>query len=261
MSTDRTAAEPGGDLPPTIALLWGLRESRRRGGGRPGLSLARIVAAAIELADAEGLPAVSMARVAERLGFTTMSLYRYVASKDELLLMMWDAAGGDPPDLPTGDDWRSRLERWSWEDRATLHRHPWMLQLPITGPPMGPRQLAWLDRALQTLESTPLDEGERLNAILLVTVYVLGQTRLAEEVRRGTQAAMDAAPGHELPTFTQMLDGLVDAEGYPALTRTMAAGAFDGSPDDDLDADFRYGLDRILDGIAARIESLGADPS
>ena len=255
MPTERTAAEVGNDLPPTIALLWGLREGRRRGGGKPGLSLARIVEAAIELADVEGLAAVSMARVAERLGFTTMSLYRYVASKDELLLLMWDAAGGDPPELPAGDGWRSRLERWSWEDRATLQRHPWMLQLPITGPPMGPRQLAWMDRALQALESTPLEEGEKVNAILLVTVYVLGQTRLAEEIRRGEQAARDAAPGLELPTFPQMLSGLVRADTYPALTRALASGVFD-DPDDDLDADFQYGLDRILDGIHARIESL-----
>ena len=83
-------------LPPRLQLLWGLQERPRRG-PKPGLSLERIVDAAIGLADAGGLAAVSMARVAAELGFTTMSLYRYVPTKDDLLELMVDAASGLPP--------------------------------------------------------------------------------------------------------------------------------------------------------------------
>ena len=82
-------------LPPGLDLLWGRRERGKRG-PRAGLSADAIVAAAVRVADAEGLEAVSMARVAKELGFTTMSLYRHVSGKDELLQMMWDASAQVP---------------------------------------------------------------------------------------------------------------------------------------------------------------------
>ena len=99
-------------LPPGLDLLWGRRERGKRG-PRPGLSADAIVEAAVRLADAEGLEAVSMARVAAELGFTTMSLYRHVASKDELLQLMWNASALGAENLVIeGDDWRSRLRTW-----------------------------------------------------------------------------------------------------------------------------------------------------
>ena len=97
-----------------------------------GLNVDRVVAAAIELADEDGLAAVSMARVAERLGFTTMSLYRHVASKEELVWRMLDIALGPAPEFAT-PDWRTGLERWAHEFRAVLLRHPWGIDIPITG--------------------------------------------------------------------------------------------------------------------------------
>src|SRR5699024_9645568 len=93
-------------LPSGLDLLWGRRERRRRG-RKPGLDLETIVSAAIAVADAEGLQAVSMARVAKDLGFTTMSLYRYVENKDELLQLMWNASAEGAPKI-TGADWRSK---------------------------------------------------------------------------------------------------------------------------------------------------------
>src|SRR5215469_9069686 len=96
-------------LPPGLDLLWGRRERGKRG-PRAGLSADAIVAAAIKVADAKGLEGVSMARVAEELGFTTMSLYRHVASKEELLQLMWNGAAlGAESLVIEGDDWRSRL--------------------------------------------------------------------------------------------------------------------------------------------------------
>src|ERR1700761_4683210 len=99
-------------LPPGLDLLWGRRERGRRG-PRPGLSADAIVDAAGRVADARGLEAVSMARVAAELGFTTMSLYRYVASKDELLQLMFNASAFGAESLVIeGDNWRSRLRAW-----------------------------------------------------------------------------------------------------------------------------------------------------
>src|ERR1700733_7614696 len=104
---------PPAPLPPGLDLLWG-RRGRGQRGPKPGLSVDAIVAAAIRIADAEGLEAVSMAHVADQLGFTTMSLYRHVASKEELLQLMWNgsAQGAEAMVLP-GEDWRSRWRMWA----------------------------------------------------------------------------------------------------------------------------------------------------
>jgi AcrR family transcriptional regulator len=131
-------------LPPVIEALWGLRGPSRRGGPKPALSLERIVAAAVELADAGGLAALSMGRLAEKLGFTTMSLYRYVASKDDLLVLLLDAAWELPPEPPSGE-WREQCTVWARALRDSYRAHPWALELPVSGLPAGPNQLTWFD--------------------------------------------------------------------------------------------------------------------
>ena len=125
-------------LPPSIELLWGLREAGSRG-PRRGLSLARIVEAGISVAQTEGVAALSMARIAKELGVGTMSLYRYVESKDELLQTMVDTALGTPPAPGAGEDWRAGLMRWAVGVRAAYHGHPWTLRVPISGPATWPQ--------------------------------------------------------------------------------------------------------------------------
>src|ERR1700742_1418044 len=123
-------------LPPGLDLLWG-RRARGKRGPRPGLSPDAIVEAAMRLADAEGLEAVSMARVAAELGFTTMSLYRHVASKEELLQLMFDASATGAEGLVLeGDTWRERMRHWAVTQRDMLDRHPWVTELPMALPPL-----------------------------------------------------------------------------------------------------------------------------
>src|SRR5580658_2476952 len=120
-------------LPDSIAAAWGVRERSHRG-PKPTLSLERIVAAAVRVADADGLDAVSMGRVAAELGAAAMSLYRHVSAKEELLSLMVDAAWGDSPDpLADGEGWRSGLCRWAWAMRASIKRHPWAIRIPLDG--------------------------------------------------------------------------------------------------------------------------------
>ncbi len=243
-----TAEEP--DLPRGIALAWGVAASPQRGPKRE-MSVERIVDAAVELADAEGLGAVSMAAVAARLGFTPMSLYRYVTAKDDLLLLMQEAATGLPPEEfrePVG--WREKLEVLFRAQVQIYVQHPWVLSLPIQGSPATPNSSAWVDAALEALEDTPLSADERIGVMLLVS----GQSRfygmvLAGYAERARSTGLDdaAISAQEAALF----DTLVSAEEYPALRRAIDAGVFTSPADP-----FQFGLDRSLEGVAAYIAAL-----
>ncbi len=238
----------GAELPRSLRLLWGHEEPQRRG-PKPGLSLQSIAAAAIKLADAEGLDAVSMSRVAGQLGVTTMALYRYVSSKDDLVALMLDVASGKP-DLPVKaeEGWRARLERWSWKYLAALRRHPWITRIPISGPPITPNQVAWMEAALAALSATPLTEAEQLSVLLMVSNYVRGVGQLAADL---AQAERDAGPAQPsvMGRYGRMLAQLIDAESFPTLCSFLRSGVFD-QPDDDLDVEFNFGLQILLDGVA-----------
>jgi AcrR family transcriptional regulator len=257
-------------LPPGLDLLWGRRERGKRG-PRPGLSADAIVEAAVRLADREGLEAVSMARVAAELKFTTMSLYRYVASKDELLQLMFNASAlGAESLVLEGDDWRSRLRSWSIIQRDMLDRHPWITQLPMAAPPVSPNSLHFVERALEALDGTGLAESQKIRAIGLISSYTLSEAKMANDAARAVAAlakaaqaeqaqpeAADGQPGGDggqAPPFTfeELLRELVDEQTYPHLYRL----AWDSSPADSLSEreEFLSGLDLILDGVQASID-------
>ena len=242
---------PKADLPRSLQVLWG-RTDRRRGAARQALSLERIVAAAIEVADAEGLAGLSMARVAEKLGCATMSLYRHVPSKDDLQVFMMDAAPGAPPDLTEAEgDWRRGLERWAHELRAVYLRHPWVLQIAGSSPPLEPGQLAWLDRGLATLRATRLRPAEKLSVIMLVLYYVRGEAQLAAARAHGGPPER-ASDREVLAHYGRTMAQLIDPERLPALAEAIAVGVFDPSRDDSGAGEhFAFGLARLLDGVAA----------
>jgi len=237
------------DLPPTVALLWGLRETARRG-RKPSLTVADITRAALDLADAEGLGAVSMAKVAERLGNSTMALYRYVNSKDELLLLMSDAAIGPAPDLPDGVGWRKALGLWSAAVLAVFRAHPWAVQIPISGPPVGPNNLSWFDRALGALSDTGLSEPDKVGVVMGLLTYVHGELRMSIDLTAGYEDDPDAF-GRQ---YGSALATVVDPERLPALTKVIRAGVFDGDLPYDEDVEGVFGLTLYLDGVAAFIE-------
>jgi AcrR family transcriptional regulator len=234
----------GSPIPPSIELAWGLRDPGARGPKR-GLTLARIVEAGIEIARAEGLDALSMARVANELGVGTMSLYRYVAAKDELLTLMVDTALG-APDKPPGVDenWRTGLAWWATAVREAYRLHPWSLKVPITAPPLGPNNVAWLEAALESLASTRLSEQQKLSVVLLVSGFVRNEATLTADIA--------AAAGEQvMPGYGAVLAQLIAAGDFPALYRAIGSGALDD--DDDLDSEFAFGLERILDGVEVLI--------
>ena len=230
-----------GDLPRGVALAWGVAANPQRGPKRE-LNLEGIVDAAVRIADADGLGAVSMASVAAALGFTTMSLYRYVSAKDDLILLMQEAGIGLPPlSIGEADTWRERLTRWYRAVLAVFDEHPWLLDIPIVGEPNTPNNLAWLDAGLGALADTTLPPAARVSAMLMLS----GQSRWEGQILRN-----QAADG--LPAET--LAELITAEQFPNLAPAIAAGAFTGG---EAEA-FEFGLLRILDGLELHMTELAA---
>ncbi|VTR76486.1 TetR/AcrR family transcriptional regulator [Cellulomonas hominis] len=279
----RAVEEPGPDappdLPPGLALLWRPAPVGRRG-PRPGLTLAGIAQAAVALADAEGLGAVSMARVAERVGVTTMALYRYVSSKDDLLALMMETALGeavdaaeraasDLPAAPGVPAWRTALERWCHDQLALAQVHPWSVQAPVTASLPGPARVAFLERGLRALEGTPLTWAERTAVVGHLSLHVLSESQVVAArttAERAARAAAEAADGDPAPRadeathpalldYATVLRAVVDPERHPVLSEAVAAGAFDDTSDEPGEGDDPdLALRMMLDGVAALVE-------
>jgi AcrR family transcriptional regulator len=245
----RDEEEDATGLPASIEAAWGVRRAPTRGPKR-GLRLPAIVEAGIEVARRDGLEAVSMARVAGELGVATMSLYRYVAAKDELLTLMVDAALGPPPPRPSDESWREGLERWAWGVLARYREHPWVLRIPIREPPKTPNQIAWLEDGLRSLADTGLAEQEKASVVLLLSGFVLNDATLAANFEEAARSSERPDP---MAGYGGLLARLTDPERFPALHAVIAAGVFDaGDPPEE---EFRFGLERILDGVAALVRA------
>jgi len=246
-SQDATGTgSPSWELPASIEAAWGIRD-RPHKGPKPGLSLRRVVEAAVRVAVSEGLDAVSMSRVAAELGASTMSLYRYVGAKDELLDLMADEAYGPPPPPPApGQGWRTGLSQWAWGLHAAYQRNPWTLQIPIRGLPVTPNQVAWFENGLASMAATALSEDEKSSAVLLVNTYTRSEATISVTIGAAIQAS-GSPPEQWMGYYGRLLTSLTDPHRFPAISRVVGAGIFDRA--DPPDKEFTFGLDRILDGI------------
>lgn len=227
--------------------VW-LRPERAPRGQRPALDRELVVRAAIAVADEEDPEAISMRRIAARLGVGTMSLYWHVASKEELIDLVVDAIIGEEvlPEHPSGD-WRADLLLLAGRRRALLHRHPWLAPLLHVASRLGPNALAHAEFSLATVAGLGLDAATSFRIPNAVDDYVrgavLGELEWAESKRHGAGGeGGQAAIRHY---FRQQ----AEASGrYPELRRFVSdAGEIDA------DANFAFGLDCLLAGIAARI--------
>jgi len=227
----------------SIELLWGPARRPRRG-PRPTLSLAAIARTGIEIADAEGLAAVTMQRVAGALGFTKMALYRYVPGKVELVALMTDAGIGEPPSPKEGTgNWRSRLDAWSRALFDRFCRHPWAMEASVGARILGPNEIGWMEQAVAALIGTGLNGGEMLDVAATLTGHVrnLAQQSVAMSADRPEQS-METSIG-------AVLHGREDR--FPALVAALRSAAAYASQDQALD----FGLARILDGVEQLIVS------
>lgn len=249
MSGDET--ETG--LPASFEMAWGVRDRPTKGPKR-GLSLEQIVDAAVHVANTEGIGGVSMGRVAKELGASAMSLYRYVASKDELLALMIDGAFGQIEFELADGTWRERLKQWAEIELVGYRQFPWILRIPVTGAPIMPKQIWFMEQGLRALGGTGLEEHEKLSAVLLVTSFTRSFAMLSGDIAAAFESG-DPTTARVMPRYGELIKKLTTAEEYPALHAVVDAGTFDdnGEEFDDLDYDFRFGLERVLDGIEALI--------
>jgi AcrR family transcriptional regulator len=253
--TTTTPRDP--ELPRAVALAWGVATNPQRGPKRE-LSIERIVEAAIEIADAEGLGAVSMSRVAASLGFTTMSLYRYVTSKDDLVLLMAEAASEIPvPDDDVERGWRAGVTAWVHAIRGAYAAHPWLVDIPVSGAPITPNSFTIVDWFLREVRALPLSDGEKMSTLLLLTAYSRATSAQERDLAAAAAASSDAAGANLLATLSE----LVTPERFPYLAPVFAGGGYLSDPDEtpeEADVDFVFGLRRILDGIEFHVARLEA---
>lgn len=200
----------------------------------------RLVRLAVELADAAGLDAVSMRVLADRAGLPAHAVYRHVRNRAELLSAMAEHVTvrrpGDPP-LPR--DPRGRLERLAWQEWAMYRRHPWLLAILATDqPPTGPAVLTMVDRVVAAFTDAGYDPAAAFRAYLVFSGYLQGMALL---IRRDPTD----------PAYRAWWSATRDRLARTGRTsgRPWLAAAGDTRPDRDLDAWFRFGLGRLLDGL------------
>lgn len=251
----------------SMARLWGLADpnAATRRGPKPRHTVDAVVRAAIALADAEGLDALSMRRVAEMLRLSPMSLYTYVPSKAELLDLMLDHVVGEIEEpKPSEGDWRAQVTQLARARWQTAQRHPWVLQAGMRRPPLGPNVLAKAEAALRAVDGLGLSETEMDQVTALIADYVRGAVRAAldaAEIERESGMTDEQWWSQQGP----LLAGLIDPSRYPTTVRIGQAYKAGQIPRPDRERNFEFGLQRVLDGVEAYIKSAhpggGRDPS
>jgi AcrR family transcriptional regulator len=224
-------------------VIWA-RPERAGRGPRAAYSRADIAAAAVRIADTDGLEAVSMRHVATELGCGTMSLYNYVPRKEDLYELMVDAISGEHDSWEPTGDWRADMLRVAHQTRALMHRHPWLPRLmsPVYG--FSPNALRYLEHCLVCLDPLDASYGTKMELIAMlngvVTTYVGNELATAERTR-----SLPWSEEQEQAMRIAYLGSRIATGAYP---RMAAAFTRDAGPID-LEAVFERALGRVLDAF------------
>lgn len=242
-------------LPRVVAIAWGTY-AQPQSGPRRGMTHEKIVARAIEIADEHGLAAVTMQRLAESLGFTTMSLYRYVANKDELFMLMIGSEALLPERRAVvHEDWRDGLRAWADSLREMYRAHPWMLEI-TRGPTsvLLPASVLIVDEGLAAVRSLPLTDQDRIGLILAVSSYISAFAML----ERDLAGQEDLEFG---PEAMAELGEVITPERLPFAGPLFLSGGYVGGPLDEdsvsVESEYDFGLDLLIRGLAARFDPEG----
>ena len=254
------AARTGaGDPARTLQLLWRGPAAVPRHGPRQGLTIDQVVAAATALADGEGLDAVTMRRVAARLGVVPMTLYTYVPGKAELLDLMLDSAYARMPRTDTaGQPWRRRLTAIAAENRALFEAHPWAAAISAIRPPLGPGLMAKYEHELSALDGLGLDDIQMDDALTHLLTFVQAWARAAADARDARQES-DMNDEQWWAATAPLLQRVLDPAAYPLASRVgTAAGTAHRAAYDPGHA-YDFGLQTTLDGLAVLIETTSGE--
>lgn len=232
----------------SLKLLWeGLPEPKK--GPKPTLTLEQIVQAGVELADQEGLEAVSMRKLAQKLGVGAMSLYRYVPSKTELLNLMLDAVSGPDPQRESAfsQGWRAGLEAVGRDGRDQYLAHPWLLQVNWTQPVLGPNSMADMELIFSGLHEMPLSDQQKMQVIVALDSYVTGAVR--QEILSNRAASESGMTDDQFwESQVPMLETIFASGRFPVMA-ALAEDTFTGTWEEH----FHFGLALFLDGVEQRI--------
>ncbi|MGW6918981.1 TetR/AcrR family transcriptional regulator C-terminal domain-containing protein [Kitasatospora sp. NPDC054939] len=265
-----------GDARRSMSLLWrqpGAPEGRTGPGPKPALSVDAIVAAGIAVADADGMAALSMRAVGERLGRTAMALYTYVPGKSELVDLMHDRVLGELPDgYDTGAGWRRAVTAWADDAWAFYLRHPWVLQVSQARPVLGPGEYRVLETLVGILRGTGLEPLALRRTLGTVLQFVRGTAQTAAEARQAAAATgvadddwwltRSALLAELAPDFAERFPLLADLEARAAADAPEPAPTGDGTPylEQEARETFHTGLAVLLDGIESTAARMRTNP-
>jgi AcrR family transcriptional regulator len=235
-----------------IDTIWA-RDEAEAAGPQP-LSRETIVAAAIEIADTEGLEAVSIRRLATKLQARPMSLYSHIEKKGDLIDLMVDEVMGGAvlPEYPQGDDWREALRQIAQRTRESTRAHPWMIAAAFRRPFLGPNALRHFDQSLAAVSSLPLTPERKRAALLAVDTYTLGFVRweVMSQKRDDPTCAGIPADGPTAAEIDVYIKAQAESGKYPHLKELGDKK----KPSLGVKAEaFEAGLDWLLAGIEAEV--------
>jgi AcrR family transcriptional regulator len=237
------------DLRRRSQLLWDDRSPSTRG-PKAALTPDDVVRAAVEIADGDGLAAVTMNAVATKVGLTTMAIYRYFPNKETLIDAIVDAGMGRPPRSERRGSWRVEVARWARAKRAMLIARPWLAELPFVAAPHGPNWLAWLEALADALSDIGLDGPDIGQMLSIIDAYTRGASDTAislarSRARGSSDEEWTAAVGADLGRA-------IGDSRFPKFAAMLTAPITKKPPT--LEESFDFGLQRVLDGIELYLE-------
>jgi AcrR family transcriptional regulator len=235
-------------LPPGLELAWGITPAPGKRGPKPAHTVDQIVETAVRLADDEGFAAASLPKIAKALGITANALYRYISSKEELLVLLAETGWGPPPGLlAQTQPWRPGCTAWVHAVGERYRVHPWLLDMPVRGAPATPNLLRWLEVLLDSLAGTGLGNQDILGCAILLEGYARSMATLTRNINDSTATPVQSA------AVAEFLQPRLN-ENFPRVAAIMLAGDYrDEEQATELKDDVEFGLARILDGIDAMI--------
>ncbi|MEC3914856.1 TetR/AcrR family transcriptional regulator [Nocardia sp. CDC160] len=248
------------DLPEDLARLWRRPTGSGSRMGRPAaLDVDRVVRTAVALADRQGLAGVTLPKLGEELGVTGMSLYRYVGSKDELLILMGDTAfATEYIGVDAVESWQEGIQQWARGLWQAYQAHRWLADLPTSGPPRGPNAIAWMDAGLRAMRPLPLDPMTKVGILTLVSGYVNTSARMAQQLEQTWRQSGRIDPAVAAQQYGREMAQLATPDLYPDASQIFSSGTFESNaapatttPTAPAEANFIFGLEVLIRGIEA----------